>query len=318
MHGEESFYIDSLTDLIEQSVLTEEEKAFNQMVVYAKDVEMKELVSMCKEFPMASEHKVVIVKEAQIYKPNDWEYFEKYIENIQPTTVLVVNHKYKKLDKRKKLHKLLAKQNWIYESSKLYENQIPSWISSHCKQMNLSIDQKSIMMLIEFLGTELSKIDNELKKLKIIVSKSGEVTPEVIEKNIGISKDYNVFELTKAVGKREELKCYTIVEYFSKNEKENPMVLIVGQLFTYFSNLMLIHCLDENSPQTISKELKINYYFASDYLFAAKNYKLKEITKILEFIKEADLKSKGIGSTGMTTHGELLRELIFKILNSRK
>ena len=157
-HGEESFYIDYLSDLIEKGVLSDEEKAFNQTIVYASDVELTQVIQLCKEFPLGSEKKVVIIKEAQTYRENQWEIFDSYLSNIQQSTILVVNFKHKKFDKRKKVYKSLDKNKWIFESTKLYDNQVPNWISSQIDELGLTIDQKSIMMLAEFLGTDLSKI----------------------------------------------------------------------------------------------------------------------------------------------------------------
>lgn len=316
-HGEESFYIDYLSDLIEKGVLSDEEKAFNQTIVYASDVELTQVIQLCKEFPLGSEKKVVIIKEAQTYRENQWEIFDSYLSNIQQSTILVVNFKHKKFDKRKKVYKSLDKNKWIFESTKLYDNQVPNWISSQIDELGLTIDQKSIMMLAEFLGTDLSKIYNELKKLQIIVSETKKITPEIIEKNIGISKEYNVFELTKAFGRRDFLTCFKISNYLAKNEKENPLVMIIPQLFSYFSNLLLIHCLNDTSKSSVASALKINPFFADDYLTGFKNYKLKEVTKILEFIKIADLNSKGIGTTGNVNSLNILPELTYKILNYR-
>ncbi|HEY4628680.1 MAG TPA: DNA polymerase III subunit delta, partial [Flavobacterium sp.] len=222
--GEEPYYIDKLSDYIEKNVLTEEEKGFNQTVLYGRDVSIEDIISTAKRYPMMAERQVVIVKEAQdLTKTIDK--LESYAENPMPSTVLVICYKYKTLDKRKKVTKNIAKSGVVYESKKLYENQVGDWIKRVLSGKNYTIDPKASAMLVEFLGTDLSKINNELEKLQIILPKGSTITAKHIEENIGFSKDFNVFELRKAIGERNQLKAYQIAQYFSDNPKDNPMVV---------------------------------------------------------------------------------------------
>lgn len=315
LHGEEPFYIDQLSEFIENNILNEEEKEFNKNSFYANEIDSKEFILLCWEFPLVAKRKVVTLKEAQNYRDSDWENFELYFKNFQPTTILIIQHKYKKLDKRKNIYKILHKNGWIYESNKLYDNQIQSWILNQCNNINLKINQKSIIILAEFLGNDISKIYNELKKIKIIANYGINITPEIIKKNIGISKQYNVFEFINSIGRRDADKSFQIAFFFSKNEKKFNLIMIISNLFSFFIQLMLIHTLSEKSTNLVSELLKINLYFANECLNASKNYTLKEIIKIISFLYEYDLKSKGVGSTSNVSNEELLKELIYKILN---
>ncbi len=234
--GEEPYYIDKISDFIEQNVLSEEEKGFNQMVLYGRDVSIDDIVANAKRYPMMAERQVVIVKEAQDLS-RTIEKLVDYASNPQPTTVLVVNYKYKKLDKRKALYKAINKIGVVYESKKLYENQVGEWIRRVLSPKEYSITPKASQMLVEFLGTDLSKINNELEKLQIILPKGSQITPELIEENIGISKDYNNFELRKAIGNKDVVKAQQIVNYFGENPKANPMVVTVSLLFKFFDKM---------------------------------------------------------------------------------
>ena len=231
--GEEPYYVDKIADYIEKNLLQEEEKGFNQMVLYGRDVSIEDIVGNAKRFPMMAERQVVIVKEAQELSRNI-EKLADYAENPQPSTVLVMCYKYKKIDKRKKLYKAVAKTGVIFESKPLYENKVADWIKQELHSRNYQISPKAAQMLVEFLGTDLGKIDNELQKLQLICPQGTAITPEIIEENIGISKDFNNFELRKAVGEKDSLKAHRIINYFSQNPKDNPMVLTVSLLFSFF------------------------------------------------------------------------------------
>jgi len=247
--GEEAYYIDKISDFIEDTVLAEEEKGFNQMVLYGRDVSIDDIVSNAKRFPMMAERQVVIVKEAQDLS-RTIEKLATYASNPQPSTVLVVNYKYKKIDKRKALYKAIKKSGVVYESKKLYENQVADWIRRTLSGKDYTITPKAAQMLVEFLGTDLSKINNELEKLQLIIAKGTQITPEHIEENIGISKDYNNFELRKAVGELNVVKAHRIVNYFGENPKDNPMVVTVALLFNFFSQLLHLHGLKDHSPRS--------------------------------------------------------------------
>lgn len=311
--GEEPYYIDKLTEYIEQNILSEEEKGFNQMVLYGKDVTIEDVISNAKRYPMMADRQVVIVKEAQELS-RTIEKLEHYIENPQPTTVLVFAYKYKILDKRKKVTKLLEKHGVVYESKKLYENQVGDWIKRILGGKGYGIEPKAAAMLVEFLGTDLSKINNELEKLTILLEKGSTITPKHIEDNIGISKDYNVFELRKAIGERDQLKAYKIAEYFSQNPKDNPLVMTTGLVFGFFSQLLQYHGLKDRNPSNVAKTLKVNPYFVKDYDIALRNYPMKKVSAIVAALRDIDVKSKGVGANAIP-QGDLMKEMLVKIFN---
>ena len=310
--GEEPYYIDKISDFIEQHVLSEEEKGFNQMVLYGRDVTIDDIVANAKRYPMMAERQVVIVKEAQDLS-SSIEKLVDYALNPQPTTVLVVNYKYKKLDKRKALYKAINKIGVVYESKKLYENQVGDWIRRVLSPKEYSITPKASQMLVEFLGTDLSKINNELEKLQIILPKGSQITPELIEENIGISKDYNNFELRKAIGNKDVVKAQQIVSYFGENPKANPMVVTVSLLFNFFAQLLHYHGLNDKSSRSVASALRINPYFVNEYITAARNYPMKKVSKVISTLREFDIKSKGVGANAVP-QGDLLKELLVRIM----
>ncbi|WP_299114189.1 DNA polymerase III subunit delta [uncultured Winogradskyella sp.] len=309
--GEEAYYIDKISDFIENNVLDEAEKGFNQMVLYGRDISIDDIVSNAKRYPMMAERQVVIVKEAQDLS-RTIEKLVDYVNNPQPTTVLVVNYKYKKIDKRKALYKAIQKTGLVLESKKLYDNQVPDWIRRVLSGQGYTITPKASQMLVEFLGTDLSKIENELNKLKIVLPKNSQITPEAIEENIGISKDFNNFELRKAVGERNMTKAFRIVKYFGDNPKDNPMVITVSLLFNFFSQLLQYHGLNDKSPRSVASALKINPYFVNEYTIAARNFPMKNVSRAVALLRDFDVKGKGVGANA-TPQGDLLKELLVKI-----
>ena len=309
--GEEAYYIDKISDYIENNILDEAEKGFNQMVLYGRDISIDDIVRNAKRYPMMAERQVVIVKEAQDLS-RTIEKLVDYVNNPQPTTVLVVNYKYKKIDKRKGLFKALQKVNAVFESKKLYDNQVPDWIRRVLSGQGYQITPKASQMLVEFLGTDLSKIENELNKLKIVLPEGSQITPEAIEENIGISKDYNNFELRKAVGERNMTKAFKIVKYFGDNPKDNPMVVTVSLLFNFFSQLMQYHGLNDKSPRSVASALKINPYFVNEYSSAARNFPMKNVSKAISLLRDFDVKGKGVGANAIS-QDDLLKELLVKI-----
>ena len=311
--GEESYYIDKLSDYIEQNVLTEDEKGFNQTVLYGRDVTIEDIVSTAKRYPMMAERQVVIVKEAQDLS-RTIDKIESYAENPMPSTVLVFCYKYKTLDKRKKVTKLLAKNGIVYESKKLYENQVGDWIKRVLAGKKYSIEPKANAMLVEFLGTDLSKINNELEKLQIILPKGSTITPHHIEENIGFSKDFNIFELRKAIGDRNQLKAYTIADNFAQNPKDNPMVLTTSLVFSFFVQLLKYHGLKDKNPKNVAAALGVNPFFLKDYDVALKNYPMRKVSQIVGSLRDTDVKSKGVGANALP-QSDLLREMLFKIFN---
>ena len=311
--GEEPYYIDKLSDYIELNVLSEDEKSFNQTILYGRDVTIEDVVSTAKRYPMMAERQVVIVKEAQdLTKTIDK--LENYVENPMLSTVLVFCYKYKTLDKRKKLPKLISKSGVLYESKKLYENQVGDWIKRVLAGKKYSIEPKANAMLVEFLGNDLGKINNELEKLQIILPKDSTITPKHIEENIGFSKDFNNFELLNALGSKNQLKAYQIVQYFSENEKSNPMVVTTSTVFGFYVKLLKYHGLKDRNPKNVATVLGVNPFFLKDYDVALKNYPMRKVSQIVSYLREIDVKSKGVGANALP-QSDLLREMLFKIFN---
>ncbi len=252
--GEEPYYIDRISEFIAGNVLTEEERSFNQMVLYGKETSLEEIIGQAKRYPMMSEYQVVIVREAQ-HLSRTIEQLVDYASNPQPTTVLVICYKYKTLDKRKKLIKTLKAGNAVvFESKKLYENQVADWIRRILSGGHLKISHKAAAMLVEYLGTDLSRISNELDKLKIVLPEGAEITPQTIEDHIGISKDFNNFELKKAIAERDIPRATQIIKYFAQNPKENPFVLTVALLHTFFTQLLQYHGLGDHNPKHVAPD----------------------------------------------------------------
>ena len=260
-----------------------------------------------------ADRQVVVVREAQELS-RTIDKLEAYAENPQPTTVLVFAYKYKTLDKRKKITKLLDKVGVVFESKKLYENQVGDWIKRVLSGQGYSIDNKAVAMLVEFLGTDLSKINNELDKLKIILPKGHTFTPNDIEENIGFSKDFNNFELRKAIGEKNQVKAYQIIDYFAQNPKDNPLVVTTGLVFGFFSQLLQYHGLKDKSQMNAAKILKVNPYFVKDYEVAFRNYPMKKVSVIVSALRTIDVKSKGVGAASTSQH-DLLKELLITIFN---
>lgn len=331
--GEETHYIDLISDYIEHNVLDEADREFNQTVVYGKDVDLVGILGLAKQFPMMSEHNVVIVKEAQNLKElnksaggdddgpasksttnSAAQQFLHYINNPQPTTILVFCFKYKTIDKRGAIAKALQKQAVYLESSKLYDNQVPEWIGNYVKEKHYTIGPKATFLMAEFLGNDLSKISNEINKLLINLPAGKEITPELVQDNIGISKDYNVFELQDALAKKDILKANRIINYFASNEKEHPAVMTLSSLFGYFSKILKYHFLADKSKFAAASALGVNPYFVDGYAKAALNYNSAKLKQIFSYLKECDLKTKGVDNTSIGS-GELLKELVFKILH---
>lgn len=310
--GEEPYYIDRISDYIAENVLTEEERGFNQMLIYGRDTSIDEIVSNAKRYPMMAERQVVIVKEAQDLSRTIDNLLD-YAKNPQPTTVLVVCYKYKKLAKNKKLYKAIDKTGEIFEFKRLYENQIGDWIMKTMKGRGYSVSPKAAQMLVEFLGTDLGKIDNELQKLQLICPEGTSISPETIEENIGISKDFNNFELRKAIGDRDSLKAHRIANYFAQNPKDNPIIITNSLLFAFFSQLLQYHGLKDKSKASVAKQLRVNPYFVKDYEIGARNYPMKKVSRAISLIQETDVKSKGVGAANVP-EGDLLKELLVKIM----
>lgn len=310
--GEETYYIDQISDLIEDTVLTEDQKGFDQIVMYGRDTTVDEIIGVAKRYPMLSEYQVVIVKEAQNLAKTI-ENIVSYVENPQPTTILVIAYR-SKPDARKSYIKKIKDKHVYFESNKLKEYQIPDWIIKVVKEKGYDIDTKAAAILAEFLGTDLGKINNELEKLQIIFPKGHKFTAHNIEENIGFSKDFNFFELKNALSEKNAIKAYQIIHHFAQNPKDNPLVVVNSNLFNFFSQLLVFHGLKDKSSTNVAKVLGVNPYFVKDYTQAAKLYPMKKVSNCIEIIKDSDLKSKGVNSNSLS-EGDILKEMVYKILN---
>ncbi len=311
--GEEPYYIDLISDYIEEKVLPEDEKSFNQMILYADDTNVASIIDIARRFPMMASHQVVIIKEAQSLKKIDDLTF--YLEKPLVSTILVLSFKYKTLDKRTKLYKLLDSQGLYFESPRLRDYQIPGWIDRYLMRKGIKTDPNASAMLTEYLGTDLHKIANELDKL-IITLPAGKpvITSALIEQNIGISKDYNNFELQKAIGDRNILKTNMIVRHFADNPKDNPIIPIIASIFGFFSKLLVYHYLPDKSKNNVASVLKVNPYFVKDYETAALKYNVSKTVRAISLLRAFDMKSKGYEDNG-TDPGELLKELTYRLLH---
>lgn len=321
LQGDEPYYIDKISDYIEENVLTESEKEFNQSILYGKDLDVLTLISHAKRYPMMSNYQVVLVKEAQDLKnmvmkesKDQKDPLLEYIQHPLASTVLVFCYKYKSLDKRTKLAKAIEKNCVLFESKKLYDNKIPDWINQYVLSKGFRINPKASVLLSEYLGVDLTKITNEIDKLLLNLKAGDEITSQHIEDNIGISKDFNVFELHAALGKRNITKANMIVNHFAANPKNNPLASTIPLLFSYFAKVLTYHTLNDRSKNNIASELGVNPYFVSDYETAAKSYSPQQTIQIISHLREYDLKSKGVNN-GSADEGALLKELVYKILH---
>ena len=312
--GEEPYYIDLIADYITDNILTETEKEFNLTVVYGADVDIATVINAAKRYPMMSEHQVVVVKEAQNIR--NMEELSYYLQKPLLSTILVICHKHGVLDRRKKLAAEIEKTGVLFESKKVKDAQLPAFITSYMKRKGIDVEPKATAMLADFVGADLSRLTGELKKLIITLPKGHtRVTPEQIEKNIGISKDYNNFELRSALVEKDVLKANKIIKYFEENPKTNPIQMTLSLLFGFFSNLMLAYYAPEKSEQGIANMLGLRTpWQAKDYLAAMRRYNGVKTMQIIGEIRYADAKSKGVGNPSLSD-GDILRELVFKILH---
>lgn len=311
--GEENYYIDLVSDYIENHVVAEEYRDFDQTVVYGRDTSMVAVISAAKRYPMLSPVQVVLVKEAQDINIKEWDALVAYLQSPQPTTMLVLCYRYKKLAKNTKVFKSIDSKGVVFECGKLYDSQLPEWIANYVNQRGYSVTEKAAVLLSECIGNDLGKITNELGKVFISLPEGTKINEAVIEQNIGISKDYNVFELQSAIGRRDVVNCNRIVNYFAANPKDNPIQMILPTLYGYFVKVMLYHQLPDKSQA--ASVLKVNRYFLKEYETAARNYSLGKLASCIGYLYDADLRSKGIRNNGTVTDGELLKEIVFKIIH---
>lgn len=313
LHGEEDYFIDQICKAIDNHVLSDMEKEFNQTVVYGRDVEVSSLVAMAKRYPMMSNHQVILVKEAQNLK--NIEELASYAKNPQPSTILVLCYKHGKLDGRKKLAQTLKKKkHLIFEAKKIYDNQVPNWIEEYVRGAGYNIKPESSMLLAEHLGSDLSRLTNEIEKLFISLPKGTKIESSHIEENIGISKDFNIFELQRALGEKNILKANRIIQYFASDPRKYPVIMAIPMLYKYFINLMTIHALPDKSNRSVAVALSVHPFFVKEFMVAYRNYSFGKLFRIIGYLRYYDMKSKGWETTGIAD-GEIYKELIFKILH---
>ena len=313
LHGEEDYFIDLICKAVDENVLSEVEKEFNQTVVYGRDINIASLVAMAKRYPMMSNHQVVLVKEAQNLK--NIEELVSYVNNPQPSTIMVLCYKHSKLDGRKKLAQTLKKKkHLVFEAKKIYDNQVPGWIEEYIRGAGYDIRPESAMLLSEHLGSDLSRLVNEIEKLFISLPAGTIIESTHIEENIGISKDFNIFELQRALGEKNVMKANRIIQYFASDPRKYPVIMAIPMLYKYFINLMTIHALPDKSQRSVAVALSINPFFVKEYMKAFRNYSYGKLFRIVGYLRHYDMKSKGWETTGMAD-GEIYKELIFKILH---
>lgn len=312
LHGEEPYFIDVLTKAIQDNALEESERDFNQSILYGKDTEILSLISELKSYPMMAERRLVILKEAQYFKAI--EQLESYLENPAISTIFVICYKYKTFDARKKILKNALKNGVVFKSEKVKEYQLAEWIQQYIKTTGYELTSKACMLLIESLGNDLGRIVKELEKLAVLIEKGTIINENHIEENIGISKDYNVFELTNAVANKDNLKALKIVDYFDHNPKAADLVFVISNLFKFFSQIMRIHFLPNKSREAVAQALGVHPFVAGELTNAKNKYDPRKIAANIALIHEYDLKSKGVGNTS-TTQGELMREMVYQLIH---
>ncbi|NAW50105.1 DNA polymerase III subunit delta [Elizabethkingia argentiflava] len=318
-HGEEPYFMDVALKSLENDVLTEDEKTFNQTVVYGKDTTYAEVLALARQYPMMGGKQLIMVKEAQDMRltEEEAEALLKYIDQPVAFSILVIAHKYKKVDSRKKFVKQLEKKSWLHYSEPVKDYQLSTWIQRKIHELGMKTAPNISHLLAEYLGNDLSRISNELNKLKLVMKEGQPLDGKLVELHIGISKDYNVFELQKALGTKDEEQAMRIAYYMGRNMKGHPLLLILGNLFNYFTNILLYHTLRGQPATVIASTMGVNPYFLKDYEQSANFYPMKHTTRVISILREMDMKSKGLGAYNVPD-ADLLVEMVYKILNVGK
>ncbi len=310
--GEEPYYIDLLSSYAEENLLTEEERAFNQVVMYGSTSTIADIVDTAQRFPMGASHQVVIVREAQSLD-TQIDKLAGYVSSPSPTTVLVLCYKGKKMDARKSVYKSILKNGVVYESKKVYENTLPLFIKENLEQYGIGLTQKAVMMIMESLGTDLSRIAQEMKKVSLVLPAGSTLTPDMVEKYIGISREFNNFEFQRAISTRDAVKAMRIAEYFSTSKDASP-IATVAILYGFFTKMILYHNSTDRSPAGLARELGVPPFVVKDYQMAAQYYNLKQSVRAIDVLRRIDLMSKGVGATGVSVY-DIYKELIFSMIN---
>ncbi|MCG8475908.1 MAG: DNA polymerase III subunit delta [Cytophagales bacterium] len=319
LQGEETFFIDQVLQFIEKHALPEEEKGFNQVSFYGKDSDLKTIVSQARRFPMMASRQVVLVKEAQDLA--DWKdesslkILLSYLENPLESTVLVFAYKRKSMPKSTKVIKAIDKKGVVLTTKKMYDNKLPDWIKAQVQAKNFAITDRAAYMIAEYVGVDLERVSNELSKM--LLNFKGEeklIDEQAVSSFIGVSKEYNPFELQKALAFRDLMKANRIINFFGNNPKDYPVIPLISILFNFFSKLLLIHHADDKSDAALSKKLGLHVFILKEYRLAAQNYSLKKVVACIRYLKEADLRSKGIDCPKLSEK-DILRELVFKLMH---
>lgn len=308
--GEEPYYIDLIEEFISNNVLETHEKDFNYSMFYGRDADPLSVLNEAKQYPTFAERRVVVVREAQDFKAKDWEIFEKYLENPVKSTILVFAHKNKTLDKRTKISKIIEKNTVFFESNKIADESLPNWITGYVKKKNFVIHNEASRILAENLGNDLSRIANEIDKIAVLLADQSEITSDIIERFIGISKEYNITEFNNAIIKRDFSKAMKMVLYFEKNPKAGPIIAIIAYMYNHFSKLFVLHQLKD-----INAAKKALGWIPADVSNGVKYYNPQETQQILHLLCEYDAKAKGLYATGNNSNAELLKELVFKVVH---
>jgi len=310
--GEESYYLDKIMSAFEHEVLEESEKAFNQSVFYGRDITFKNIVDACRQFPMMSPLRIVLIKEAQDMR--DFASLETYFKNPSPQTILVICHKHKKVDGRKSVYKLLKKEAVFFESKKVPDYKLAKWIKNYSVEQGFRIGEQAAALMAEYLGNDLKKVVNEFTKATLDLPKGSEIDTDLIQDKIGVSKEYNVFELQKALGSRNTTKAFQIADNMAQNIKTNPVQMIISFLYTFFTQVFIAVQNKQLSDGALAEKLRVNPYFVKDYKLASSKFSPKQLNSIFQTLKIYDLKSKGLGMRNSAHDGDILRELIMKII----
>ncbi len=311
LEGEEPFFIDQVVNYAEHHILTEAEAGFNLTIFYGKDADWASVVNACMRYPMFAERQVVLLKEAQ--QMRDLEKLENYIENPLPSTIFVVSHKEKKVDGRGKLAKLLKQKGEVLSTKKMYENQVPEWADKMVQQHGLTITQKALFLLVDHIGNDLSRIQNEIEKLAVNLGARKSISEDDIENFIGVSKEFNVFELQAAIAQKNLSKAIRIIQYFEANPKAGPIQMILPALYNFFSKVYMVYSVGSQDEKTIASALGVNPYFAKDYLGAARKYDFQGVEKILLLLHQYNLRGLGVND-GNTSDAGLMKEMAVKMM----
>ena len=312
LEGEEEYFIDKVMDYAEHNILSENEAGFNLMVFYGKDASWPDVINACRRYPMFSERQVVLLKEAQQMK--DVDKLESYIEKPLSSTILVVSYKEKKVDGRTKFAKLIKEKGVLLSTKKIYDGQLPQWTEDIVKNHGFEISGKALMLLVDHIGNDLNRIENEIEKILVNLGKRKNITEDDIEEFIGISKEFNVFEFQNALAKKDLPRSIRIVQYFEANPKAAPIQLILPSLYAFYSKLYMIYGVSSRDEKTVASAIGVNPFFVKDYLTAVKNYSFPQVEKVMLLLHQYNLKSIGVGDTG-TEDASLLKEMVFKILS---